>query len=630
VNDTRTGWFWVRDFFVGHGVLAATLLAVVLHQQAAAVEELLLPEARVEPSWSAGQREAGYAIWTSDCADPFFENIPPPTRQLVIMPKHKLAVPQGPRAKPAPYFANPTARQLASLPRCISSPGEYEPLIFGIWGLRELGTVYLEAKSERFRIKTLHVLFENRAVPPPPGGGGRRLGIPLFLPAEAEAQVRDGRNTVFWLTIYVPPDTKPGVYNERLLLGFQEAHRTIAYTMEKAYVEIPYTVTVLPYKLPRTNCAFGMYYVGDRQPKAYSSPEYERMYFRDMAEHGHTSAFFGSWGGGDDLGFLKTGKVSLTGSVVEQRVKVRMEAGLLHKDIPIMFIGHSYGDYPGRYVEFARELKKAWAERNDWPKPLLYGPDEVGMKAKAPYDKKHGEGAFMKMMETLGAANKEVRTITALKRTQACRDLGQYFGVWVVRALGFAPETPSLAMKMDRELWTYDADHRGTNPVFHRYYAGIYTWAHRMKGNFLWAYSHSPECSWEGNRTHSQLRYVVPSAAGPVATIGWEARREGIEDYRTFHYLEELVAQHVGDQIASEAGEWLGSLRKLVNYRLCVDHTGISLRRMTDYNWDCADLYDPSRRIGPDGKFTKPMIAPGEYRQFRAKAQAYIRKFLRK
>ena len=51
---------------------------------------------------------------------------------------------------------------------------------------------------------------------------------------------------------------------------------------------------------------------------------------------------------------------------------------------------------------------------------------------------------------------------------------------------------------------------------------------------------------------------------------------------------------------------------------------------MTDYNWDCADLYDPSRRIGPDGKFTKPMIAPGEYRQFRAKAQAYIRKFLRK
>lgn len=559
------------------GVWAAFVVALLVaspHQHTKAAEapvNPLWPAPRSEPAWSEQQREAGYAIWTADFAVPFFQKIPP------------------------------LAEQLAAAPKCVSTPGEHEPLVIGIWALRDLGTVHLGASSSRFKIKTSHVLFDNRLVPPPPVEHSRRLGIPFFLPEEAEAQLRAGENTVFWLTLFVPPDVPAGTYKETLVLQFSgEADERI---------EIPYTVEVLPFKLPGADISFGMYYQPFRMPEAYRSADYDRQYLEDMAAHGHTSAWIPSPSG--EFGFDQTGKVKLSGSKLERGVEARLKAGLIHKDIPVMMHGHAPWDHPGTFTEWAKQLKIACAKR-EWPEMILYGPDEPDTRSAKEFDKKHGEGAYMKHFEDLGAARSHMRTITAIGGDYV-DEFGEYLSVWVVVGGTITPKTLRLAKELDSELWTYHFGMRGTNPVFHRHFPGLYTWSLGLKGNFLWAYSHDAKYSWEGKRT-SPHSYVSLSKAGPVTTVGWEARREGIEDYRYLSYLEHLVGQHVGDQVAAEASEWLKGLRE----RGRRWEVFWEWRKWSKNRWDLADLWNPYQGIKPE-----------EYQLIREKAQEYIAALLK-
>ena len=549
------------------------LLAAIPHHETVATANPLLPVPRQEPAWSRQQHRAGYAIWSGDFTVPFFENIPP------------------------------LAEQLASAPGCVSSAGEYEPLVIGIWALRDLDPVRLSVSSSRFKIKTSRVLFEERSVPPAPQKG-RRLGIPLFLPEEAKGPLRAGRNTVFWLTVFIAPETAAGIYQEKLTL-------TLRHTPSgpKESIEVPFTVEVLPFKLPRADIAFGMYHLLFRIPEAYRSADYEQMYFEDMAAHGHTSAFIPSTAG--ELGFDHTGKVNLSGTLFERNVLAQLKAGLLHEDVPVMMYGHSTHDHPGRYTEFARELKKACRKRG-WPEMVLYAPDEPRAEGKRRYEEKFGKGSYMRGFEELNAARSQMRTITAIFGEEV-KTFGKYLSVWVVRSGTITRETLRLARELKRELWTYDCDHRGTNPAYQRFYPGLHTWALGLKGNFLWAYNHSAQFSWEQDRT-CEHSYVSPSKAGPVSMVGWEARREGIEDYRCLSYLEQLVGQEADHPLAGEAGDWLANLRKRVNVRLWTDEDAKSLKeKWSNTWWDIADLYNPNQEIDVT-----------EYQLIRQKAQRYI------
>jgi hypothetical protein len=585
--------------------VVVALLAVSVCQQAMVAEAAtnpILPGPRSEPAWTAQQREAGYAIWTADCTEQFFENIPPLAGHLIPMPEDTARPNQT-----QPYFANSTAEQLASLPKCVTTAGEYTPLLIGIWALRDRGCIRLSAPSSRFKIKTTHVLFQNRLLPSPYTKDSRRLGIPFFLPEEEEAELQGGKNTVYWLTIQVPPKTAPGVYQEKLHLYLQEIDRVFKDPKEyraaasdrygRRYIEIPYTVEVLPLKLPPSKAAFGVFTVGGRRPDWALTPEYERLCAEDIAAHGHNSATTGSTM--KDIQFPKTGKVKIEGSELERRIQLRMKAGLLRKDIPFFHWGSDPVEAGGvkQYCDYARQLTQAFKERG-WPEPILYGPDEPGpvrMKSTNP--------------EALIAVQKFARTGTALKGHAVTQyDIGQYFSVWMINIFSFTPEVVEQAKKEQKELWTYDCYHRGTNPVLHRYYAGLHTWAHRFKGNFLWAYTHTSTNSWETNRTDHR-GMVSPSKAGPVAMVGWEARREGIYDYRLLFHLEELAtkANH------KAALAWLSKLRSKAVYKICADEKGHFLARYSTFWWDMTDLLNPC-----------PAVAPSQYKEIRAQAVKYI------
>jgi len=142
----------------------------------------------------------------------------------------------------------------------------------------------------------------------------------------------------------------------------------------------------------------------------------------------------------------------------------------------------------------------------------------------------------------------------------------------------------ALGRDMDAELWTYSCIHRGTNAAWHRFYAGLYTWAHGFRGNWLWAYTHTPDCRWEGDRTDHRGMVSI-SKSGPVPMVGWEARREGIMDCR--------VLTHLEAHADAGAAAWLAGLRARVPVRCDVDADDRPTLNASPYYWDGMDLYPP-------------------------------------
>jgi len=62
--------------------------------------------------------------------------------------------------------------------------------------------------------------------------------------------------------------------------------------------------------------------------------------------------------------------------------------------------------------------------------------------------------------------------------------------------------------------------------------------------------------------------FVLPSDQGLLASIEWEARREGVEDYRTCRLLEQRIAANRDSPVAREALAWLEKTRARVDWYL--------------------------------------------------------------
>lgn len=120
--------------------------------------------------------------------------------------------------------------------------------------------------------------------------------------------------------------------------------------------------------------------------------------------------------------------------------------------------------------------------------------------------------------------------------------------------------TPQMHLEAERlgvELHTYSyATWRFYfSPLRQRFYAGIHTWAHRLKGNWIWGYYDT--------RVHSHV-WFKDGDDRPMPTTAWENRREGIDDYRYLQMLEDCIAENLDDPEAVEAASWLEALRSRI------------------------------------------------------------------
>ena len=116
-----------------------------------------------------------------------------------------------------------------------------------------------------------------------------------------------------------------------------------------------------------------------------------------------------------------------------------------------------------------------------------------------------------------------------------------------------SPEMLAEMRRVGTEVWTYTYRiwRERFDPLPQRYFAGLYTWTHKLGGNWVWAYHHG----------HHRYAWFAPESHEPMPVTGWEARREGIDDYRYLQMVEDCVAANPDNPSAIEAAKWLETLR---------------------------------------------------------------------
>lgn len=452
-----------------------------------------------------------------------------------------------------------------------ASPGEYEPASFAIRAQEDLDDVTVTLagdlagpggaliSKEQVEIRCVELMkwWLNTS---------EYKNVECYLTRQKPRSIPADTTQRYWVTVHIPEQAKPGRYKTAI---------SIVPTNAKP-ITLPLQVEVLPISLGLPEgMNYFMYYVSAYLPEKIRTQAYQKKIFEDMKRHGMTTVTLG----------LYPGKTTETGcctplSLAEgmglkkdyfetlPTMKTLEETGLVKEGTPIIWMGADhYGE--GGWKVMLEEGKK-----RHWPEMLFKILDE-------PYNEDQ-----WKQIETIHKSLTEfrkkypdlkVRTFTALS-VKLNPKINQYYDVWNV---GFDITEEELqtclqAAGLDHEIWRYT----GVAPVdaqTDRYYFGLWSWKSGMKGAALWAYfdpvrqtrltGNSPwlDSVEELTECTTFYSYVYPSSEELVPTIGWEAIREGIDDYRYLKTLEKMIeraeTEKLEPQLVVESRNLLDEIR---------------------------------------------------------------------
>jgi hypothetical protein len=359
-------------------------------------------------------------------------------------------------------------------------------------------------------------------------------GIPFILWPERVEPLQSTAG--WWLEVLVPQEAE-GTYEFRAGDGI-------------------YRVRVVRADVPPAEADFGFYYQRARLPEPYRDLIWEQRHFEQMAQHGHNTVTLYDYAEYSE-------QPSWEDTDTDERIRVAMLSGLVSADHPVIVLPGSITPAIGRTLQDTKP--------EGWPELVFYGPDEpsVGaVPAAARWTRTwHAEG--LRMATALTAASVQVNPSA--------------WDIWLVRHGDLIRRLQALAATNDAELGTYDHRMRGTNYRLNRFYAGLYTWAHYLKANYLWAYTHDPNIGVTEDSANIDIPhgYVLPHPEGPLPTIGLKGRRDGILDYRLLRAVE---------QQCPEARQFLAELRAQVPRESYDDP-------VAGYYWDTPDTYDPMPNV---------------------------------
>ncbi len=427
----------------------------------------------------------------------------------------------------------PAPEAIVETVSCALARGEYEPIQIGVHALADgLTNIRVTVVSD-LEVTVYHRIDPGikQQLASDPDGVPRWMASEVYLQrGEVVGGLPEGHSVNFWLLFHADPETSPGVHQGTIRIEPEG----------RAATELDLAVRVRPFQLAAPRAAFGMYFREDMLPKRFGSfaldDQLALALFRDMAAHGQNSVSFFMAGDYTQL-------PPRNSRMVEKSLALAREAGLIHPEIPCMALQANICDLARTQMETAKAAV-AWLEterrKRGWPEIILYGWDEPPYPAP-------GLRETYAPLRTL-----PIRLTTAMNATSAYA-YGDLHDVWIVIGGEITPEMQAEARRRGAEVWTYSYRilREGFSPLRQRYYAGLYTWAHRLGGNFVWAYSH-------GHHSHA---WWEPDRNEPMPVTGWEARREGVDDYRYLQMVEDLVTAKTPDPAVIEAGAWLAALR---------------------------------------------------------------------
>ncbi len=438
------------------------------------------------------------------------------------------------------------------------APGEYEPLTVSVTALRPLASVNAQVAVSHFpanaisigHVRTMKRWLTNSA-PLQPGQRFERR--PMFVFPGASGPVAGGETQRLWLTVHAPEDATPGTYEGALTISAGAGEATT----------LPLSVEVLPIDLPEPDATFGMYYRQTHQYDDLRTDAFMERSLQDMREHGCNS--FSVYA--DVERKLPDGTWEITLDNADAKVGLLTQMGLLERlglaraDHPQLLLAH--GETDGRF-HYGSKLVRTVEERareGGWPALLWYLVDEPSPEREP------------LLREVAGVVHDVpgARTVTAIGDPTA---LGKYYDVWIVsNTLRDFDRVLAQAAETGAEVWTYNCVWNGAQPRNDRYFTGLFTWAYGLGGNWQWCY-----CEQGGGRigldgqvepalpTYGdpwRVQYVAPGVEFNAPTVGWEGRREGIDDLRYLQALEVAIAAHRADrpELAREAEGFLSHVR---------------------------------------------------------------------
>ncbi len=372
-----------------------------------------------------------------------------------------------------------------------------------------------------------------------------------------DVQVPSGEGRCVLMTVDVPAGTPPGDYAGEVqfvapgkdYVGYADSPGP------NAGYSVPLIVKVRDVELLDPDVTYGMYVQTGRM--SWVAPQSSLPYYEDLLRHGMNSV---DKGGGEVKEYKDSkGAKRLDFSNFDLQMKQMAAAGTWRN-----FLYYPYGAAQSYDVQMA--IRKRCRDHG-WPEPIFYVGDEpsAGGSEWAQYvQKNYGK-----------ARTKGLRTVTSGPDIYT---QGDAYNIWIEGMAGVGTkgwnEAKAHATKLSAEIWAYYCNgNDNTHPRNIRFHTGLWTWATGIKGNWIWEYANSrtafslsdsvPPENWHA----LGFAFSIPSGWGSV--MAWEARREGVDDYRYLHTMEGAISDAVkakkGSALAVRAARrFLADLRSRI------------------------------------------------------------------
>lgn len=460
----------------------------------------------------------------------------------------------------------PTRGEIADEIHCRLSPGEAEPVAFSLTSLRPLTGVRVSLTGDlkspqggtipagNVEIRVVKTLTRWLTCSAPLKPGQRFERRPLFLFPNQPVSIAERETQEFWITVCAPQEARPGVYSGRLRLVTDGAPEGV----------LMLRVEVLPIRLAEPDVTYGMYHRHSEQLPENKTEGFFRQALRDMRAHGMNSMSVYA-----DVESKKANgeyQVDLDYAANHYSLRKQMallqEAGLASQDHLLLLL--AAGKYDGCFWGEDKTLAAIQQEQRQrgWPEFLLYLVDEPGGAERI---------ALAKSLNNVAHRVPGLRTTTAIGEPG---ELADHYDVWIVSSsVANLTAVKAFAQQKGKEVWTYDCVSNGNQPRNDRYFAGYHTWSAGLKGNWQWCYTEkgSGHVTAAGdievpNPTYEDPWYatfLISAPGSAIPTLGFEARREGVDDYRYLQTLKQCIAKtpkpttRKTQQVLSEAQEFL-------------------------------------------------------------------------
>jgi HEAT repeat protein len=454
----------------------------------------------------------------------------------------------------------PEPERIVDTISCVLAQEEYESIQLGVHALAA-GIKDIEVTVESdLRVTTYHRIsaadkekLAVLSVPPDHDEVGRWIGSSVHLQRGNVYEALDSGDSVnFWLTFHADKETEPGVHQGKIRIKPAGRPETV----------LDLNVTVRPFELQPPRAAFGIWFREDMLPKRLGGLATPRdtvlAIYQDMAVHGHNSSIFYP---GGDFGVLPPEN----SHSLDKLIPLAHQAGLLDPNIPSLIIGGIPGDLKGEKLAAAVDWLRQACRDQGWPEMLTFVSDEP----KYPQQDNRITAMLTKVRDISTRSTIDVGA-------SAAYGYGYLTDVMTVHDGLISPELMAESQRRGTEIWTYTYRmwRKDMDPLRQRYYAGFYTWAFGLGGNWVWAYHHN----------HHRHAWFPPDSHEPMPLTALEARREGIDDYRYLQMLEDSVAAHPDNPAAREAAKWLEALRpRIIGTAPYVSEAGKPLA-LTEYD----------------------------------------------